>query len=303
MSRLKAKAPQLNAQGKAKGMLYGASGVGKTWFALTFPSPYYIDTEGGADLRHYQERLKASGGAYMGPEDGAMDFNAIIDQMQALATEKHAYKTLVIDSVTKVYQSTIAQEQERLGDRDAFGASKKPAVQFMRRLCNWITRLDMNVWLIAHETAEWGVDSKGQRAEIGKCADVWDKLIYELDLTLRVTRRVAFPAWAIVHKSRLVGFPNGDGFALTYEDFTGRYGKDFVEAAATPVVLATSEQVAEIVRLVDLLKIAPEEQEKVLTKASAESWGDMSTEHASKTLAWLRAKIAGEETKEKKGGA
>jgi hypothetical protein len=303
MSRLKAKAPELTGTGKAKGMLYGASGVGKTWFALTFPAPYYIDTEGGADLRHYQERLKASGGAYMGPEDGALDFNTIIDQMQTLATEQHPYKTLVVDSITKVYQATIAQEQERLGDKDAFGASKKPAVAAMRRLANWATRLDMNIWFIAHETSEWALDATtNQRVEIGKAPDVWDKLVYELDLTLWVRRTgAAYPAKATVRKSRLTGFPNGETFQLTYEDFSGRYGKDFIEAAAKTVTLASSEQVAEIERLVDLLKITPEDAEKVLTKAGADTWAEMSTEHAAKTVAWLMGKIKGEETTGKKG--
>ena len=127
-SKLKAKAPEEVQPGKTKGLIFGASGVGKTFFTLAFPAPYYIDTEGGADLRHYQERLKKAGGVYMGQEDGALDFAAIIEQIQALATEKHPYKTLIIDSITKVYQTAIANEAERLGDKDAFGASKKPAI-------------------------------------------------------------------------------------------------------------------------------------------------------------------------------
>ena len=57
MSKLKAKKPEEVKQGKAKGLIFGASGVGKTWFALSFPTPYYIDTEGGADGIEYQKRL------------------------------------------------------------------------------------------------------------------------------------------------------------------------------------------------------------------------------------------------------
>jgi hypothetical protein len=57
-SKLKAKAPTEVKPGKTKALVFGKSGVGKTWFTLTFPAPYYIDTEGGADLRHYRERLQ-----------------------------------------------------------------------------------------------------------------------------------------------------------------------------------------------------------------------------------------------------
>jgi hypothetical protein len=292
-SKLKAKAPGEVKPGKTKGLIFGASGVGKTWFTLSFPSPYYIDTEGGADLAHYQERLKAAGGAYMGPDEGALDFGEILGQMRALATEKHKHKTLVIDSITKIYQVEIANSAERLGEKDVFGASKKPAIARMRQLVNWTMKLDMNVWFVAHEANEWGVSpTTGQREEVGKIPDVWEKLVYELDLGLRVTRRgKIFPAIASVHKSRLLGFPLGDVFDLTYDEFGTRYGKDYIEAETHTITLATAEQVSEIVRLVDLLKISEEQVEKVLTKAAASGWSELSTSQAFDTIVWLTSKI------------
>src|SRR6185436_14696537 len=112
-TRLKAKQPEETKPGKSKIVIFGPPGVGKTWFSLSFPVPYYIDTEGGADLKHYQDRLKAAGGVYLGPQDGALDFPFLIGQIEALATEKHSYKTLIIDSITKAYQTCIANESER----------------------------------------------------------------------------------------------------------------------------------------------------------------------------------------------
>lgn len=292
MTKLKAKTPEEVTPGKTKGMIFGASGVGKTWWTLTFPAPYYMDTEGGADLGHYQERLKRTGGAYLGPRDGTLDFNFVIEQMQALATEKHHYKTLIIDSITKLYQTAIANEAERLGDKDAFGASKKPAIAGMRRLVNWAMKLDMNIWFVAHDTAEWGVDAKtGQRTEIGRIPDVWDKLIYELHLTLQAVKRG--PARiAIVKKSRLLGFPDLENFPLEYGEFAKRYGKDYIEAETHQIVFATAEQVGEILRLLSVVKVTESEIEKVWTKAGVESWNELSAEQASSTIAWLKKKIA-----------
>jgi len=292
MTKLKAKPPEEVKPGKTKGMIFGASGVGKTTFALSFPSPYFIDTEGGADLAHYQAKLKASGGAYLGPKDGSLDFNFIIEQMQALATEKHGYKTLIIDSITKLYQTAIANEQERLGDKDAFGASKKPAVAGMRRLVNWAMKLDMNIWFVAHDSAEWGIDPKsGQRTEIGRVPDVWDKLIYELHLTIQAVKRG--PARVgIVKKSRLTGFPDLEQFPLEYAEFATRYGKDFIESATTQLVIATNEQVGEINRLLSVVKVTEQEIEKMFTKAGVDSWGELTTEQAASTIAWLKKKIA-----------
>lgn len=295
-SKLKGKAPAEVKPGKTKAVVFGGSGVGKTWFALSFPNPYYIDTEGGASREHYMARLAKAGGSYMGIEDGTLEFSTILSQMQALATEKHQYKTLIIDSVTKLFQTAVAQEQERLGEKDAFGASKKPAVAGMRKLINWASRLDMNVLFIAHEIAEWG-EVNGQRQEVGKIPDVWDKLVYELDLTIRVIRKGQniLPPIGIVHKSRLEGFSFGDKFPLEYSEFAARYGKDAIEGAATQITLATSEQVSEIARLVELLKIDRETQDKVLARASAAEWKEMSDKQAHDTLVWLNSKINGKD--------
>lgn len=298
-TKLKGKKPDEVTPGHAKMLLYGAAGSGKTWFAQSFPDVYHIDTEGGGRLRHYQERLGKNGGAYVGPDEGACDFGTIIGEMKALATGGHKFRTLVIDSITKVYQTTIARESEKLGDKDAFGASKKPAIAAMRQLVSWVHKLDMNVVIVAHEVPVWGGEGR-DRKQIGFGPDVWEKLSFELDLTGRVEKHSKGFRTFTVDKSRLLGFPEFERFNLQeggtdvgYKHFSERFGKDFIEAASKPIVLASVEQVAEIVRLVDLLKIPADETEKVLTKAGAEEWADLTDEQATKTVAWLRGKIEG----------
>src|ERR1700733_12615163 len=96
-SKLKAVDPKAAEPSRPKITIFGKPGVGKTWGALDFPNVYYIDTEGGADLAHYTDKLKKSGGVYFGPEQGASDFETVIEQVKALATEDHSYKTLLID--------------------------------------------------------------------------------------------------------------------------------------------------------------------------------------------------------------
>lgn len=289
-SKLKAKDPTTAEPSKPKMVLYGPSGVGKTWFSLSFPSVYYIAPEDGASRKHYTDRLKSSGGVYLGPEDGALDFDTVIEQLKALSTEKHPYKTVVIDSITKLFNQCIHNEAERLGDKNAFGADKKPAIAYMRRLVNAVARLDMNVLLIAHEKAEWGTDDKGQRVEVGRVADCWDKLIYELDLAFFAQKRGA-SRYAMTKKSRLQGFPEGESFKLDYPDFAERYGKDIIEKYVSVIALASDEQVSEINRLVDLLKIDAGTIDKWLEKANAESIEEFNTEQANKIITSLKSKI------------
>lgn len=290
VSKLKAKDPKSAEPSKPKMVLFGPSGVGKTWFSLSFPKVYYIACEDGASRSHYTDRLKSSGGVYLGREDGALDFDVLIDQVKALATEKHEYKTLVVDSITKIFNEAVSREADRLGEKNAFGADKKPAIAHMRRLISAVSRLDMNVLLIAHEKAEWGVDSKGDRAEIGKCPDCWDNLIYELDLAFQARKRGALRE-CLTKKSRLVGFPEGEAFKLDFGEFSTRYGVDIIDKESKPIIVATEDQVREILRLVDLLKIDAATIDKWHEKANAESFAEYSQETAAKVIESLTNKL------------
>ena len=122
---LRAKKPELVEASKPKFLISGKSGVGKTMFALSFPKVYYIDTEGGAVRAQYKEKLIASGGAYLGKEEGSQDFQVVIDEIKTLATTKHDFNTLVIDSFSFLYNLAAAKAEEKSGSD--FGKDKKEA--------------------------------------------------------------------------------------------------------------------------------------------------------------------------------
>lgn len=293
VSRLKAVDPKAAEPSKPKILVSGKPGVGKTWAALDFPKVFYVDTEGGANLSHYTDKLSKSGGAYFGPEQGALSFEDIIEQIKALATEDHQYKTLVIDSISKIFYEEISREQERLGSSDQYGASKKPAVGFMRRLVSWIMRLDMNVILIAHSKAEWGLDAKGSRSEIGTTFDAWDKLEYELHLWLEISK--AGPnRRAKVRKSRLENFPDGDVFSWSYAEFAQLYGVDVIEKKGEAIRLSTSEQLSKIRELLELWKAPDGQQEKWFKSANVTSYEDMNTDVIASLIKHIETKIKGD---------
>jgi DNA polymerase III delta prime subunit len=291
-SKLLAVSPEAVEPKKPKILIYGPPGVGKTWTALDFPNVYYFDTEGGADLSHYREKLKAAGGMYFGPEQGSLDFDAVIGQVEALATEDHQYKTMVFDSITKLFNAAITDEQIRMenaGKKDEFGASKKGPVRQMARLIRWINRADMNAVVIAHQKPLWGMNN-GQREEIGQTFDAWEKLEYELHLVLRIAKLgngEAAKRFANIGKSRLVGFPEGTKFDWSYQEFAGRYGKDVIEKAGSKVVLATPEQVAEIESLLKVVKLPDGVTEKWFTKAGVDSFAEMDTDTIAKCVGYV----------------
>lgn len=288
-SKLKAVAPHTASPSKPKVLIYGLPGVGKTWTSMDFPSVYYIDTEGGANLTHYTDKLKKSGGVYFGPDEGAQDFKEVIYQVKALATEEHPYKTLVIDSVSKIFNTVIANEAARLGSADQYGASKKPAVSYTRQLINWLDRLDMNVILIAHQKPLWGIDAKGQRAEIGTTFDAYDKLEYELHLCLNITKE-GDSRKARVRKTRLQGFPDGLAFEWSYPKFAELYGKDVMEKKSEAIKLATEAQIKEFNTLLETIKVAEDWQEKCLTKFKAAKIEELDSDKLDKMIEFLKGK-------------
>lgn len=293
-TKLLAVAPDTVKPRKPKILVYGASGVGKTYFALDFPDVYMIDVEGGATQPEYVEKLRASGGLYLGPDDGASSFDVVMDQVKALTTERHDRKTLVIDSATKLFANEIAREAERLADahkKNEFGADKKPAVGYMRQLVAWLVKLDMNVILICGEIAEWGKDATGERAEIGRTFDCWPRLEYELDLAVQVVkagpRRIGR-----IRKTRLAAFPDGSNFDFTYDAFTERYGREVVEEPSQPVACATTEQLEEIERLLGIVKLDEGTVDKWLAAANVSAWDEMPEERVGKAIDYLKGKIS-----------
>jgi len=295
MSRLKAIPPKAAEPAKPKVLIYGKPGVGKTWFALDFPRCYYIDTEGGANLKHYIEKLDAGGGAYFGPEQGANDFGAVLDQVKALATERHDYRTLVLDSVSHIFSSEIADTQRRMAEenkKDEYGASRKGAIGYTRQLVLWLERLDMNVILIAHQKEEYGPNPKAptERIVIGETFDCWDKLEYILHLALHISKQGASRK-ARVRKSRLLGFPDADMFDLSYDNFADRYGREVIEGAPHQIVLAMPEQIAELRGLMEIVRMPDDWLEKCLKKGKSDKIEDMAQDAIEAMIKMLKERV------------
>lgn len=293
-SRLKAVDPKAAEPSKPKILIFGRPGVGKTWTSLDFPQCYYIDTEGGANLDHYTQKLKASGGMYLGPEQGSNDFGVVLDQIQALATEEHSFKTLVIDSVSHLFGTEIANTQEKMDaahEKDEYGASNRPATRKMRRIVNWLDKIDMNVILIAHEKDEYGMVN-GKRDVIGQTFDCWNKLAYILHLSLNIVKISPISRKARVHKTRLQGFPDSALFDWSYDEFATRYGKDVIEGAVKRFVVAEDEQIQELHKLMEQIKMPEGWLETCLKKGKAEQVEDLQAEHVAAMIKMLREKVS-----------
>lgn len=285
---LRGKNPKHAKPARPKIVLFGPPGVGKTWGSLDFPSCYYVDTEGGASLDHYTDKLEKVGALYLGPEDGANDFDVVLDDLRTLATTKHDRKTLIVDSFTKLFNTEIQVEHDRLvkqGKKTDFGVDKKPAVSKTRQLIAWLDKLDMNAILICHEKPLW---QNGE--QVGATFDGWDKLAYELNLVCQIVRHGA-DRKAKVHKSRFDSFGEGELLDWSYGEFAKRFGKEVMEATSHAVALATTEQVKQARKLVDMLRIDESKVLKGFESAGVTCWEDMTSDRIQQSISKLQGQL------------
>lgn len=284
---LKAVKPEIVKPAKPKFMISGKSGVGKTLFATQFEKPYLIDTEGGAVREQYMAKLIEAKGAYFGKEQGSQDFKLVIDEIKQLATTKHDFKTLVVDSFTKLYNMAAAIAEEQVGND--FGRDKKEANKPTRQLIRWLEKIDMTVILVCHQKDKYS--RKGTEVVYaGTTFDGWDKLEYDLDLWIEI-QKLGKERSFVVKKSRVAAFVEGQEFPLDFKKFCDLYGQDIIAAPVQPLIMASPEQVGEIKKLVELVRLDPEIVEKWMKKAGAEEFEEMSSDQIKKCIGFVKAKL------------
>ena len=286
---LKAKKPEVVKTEKPKVIIYGAPGVGKTWTALDFPNAYFIDTEGGATQPHYRTKMQKAGVMYYGKEEGSQDFTSVIAEIKSLATEKHEFKTLVIDSFSKLYN--LARARAELNGGSDFGRDKKEANKPSKQLMLWLERLDMNVILICHTMPKWE-RTDGNLVQTGYTFDGYDKLEYDLSLSLEITHEAKTDKrLATVRKTRIEGFKYGESFPWNFEEFAKRAGEDTIKRVSAPVSMASEVQVKRMKELLETLKVDEGWQAKTFEKQNVESWDEVTSEYISKCIKMLEDKM------------
>jgi hypothetical protein len=137
--------------------VFGEGGMGKSTLAAMFPRPVFIRTEDGT--------------ASLAGNDEVMLFplvsssQEVLDQIEALATQEHEFKTLVLDSITQL--GTLIEHEIVAADPKAksinqagggYGAGYNTAAEKHRQVREWAGALayerGMNVVFIGHADTE-----------------------------------------------------------------------------------------------------------------------------------------------------
>jgi hypothetical protein len=160
--------PLVRAQ---KTVIYGPEGIGKTTLAAQFPSPVFLDTEGGS---HHLDVAR-----FPAPKT----WDNVTKTIALLATEPHEFKTLVVDTADWLEKLLIEDVCRRANKTsiEEFGYGKgyvvlaEEVTKFLASL-NALLARGMHVVLLAH--------CRIAKFEQPDAAGAYDR--YELKLTKQV---------------------------------------------------------------------------------------------------------------------
>jgi hypothetical protein len=271
---LRAKKPEAVTK-RLKLFMFGPAGVGKTTAAIQFPNSYIIDCEKGTE--NYDKLITGSGSAVFQTND----INEVIAEVKSLLTEKHDYRTLVIDPITTIYNDLIEKCELKVGSD--FGRHYGEANKVMKRLANLIMALDMNVVVTAHAKTEYGDNLK----KLGYTFDGWRQLDYWFDLVVELGKK-GKKRFAKVVKTRVETFPDEDIFEWSYDVIRQRSDIAMLEKEAEQVTLATNDQVKEIKELLSIVRLPEGTAEKWLAKAGVDTFEDMPADVLAKCIDYVK---------------
>jgi hypothetical protein len=271
---LRARQPEAVTK-RLKLFMFGPAGVGKTTAAIQFPNSYIIDCERGTE--NYDKLIAGSGSAVFSTND----INEVIAEVKSLLTEKHEYRTLVIDPITTIYNDLLEKAELKVGTD--FGRHYGEANKIMKRLANLIMALDMNVVVTAHAKTEYGDNLR----KLGYTFDGWRQLDYWFDLVVELGKK-GKKRFAKVVKTRLDSFPDEDIFEWSYDAIRQRVDVAMLEKQAQTMQLATHQQVAELKELLNIVRLPEGTTEKWLAKAGVEQWEDMPADAMNKCIIYVK---------------
>lgn len=289
---LKAQKPE-SIEKRLKLFMFGPAGVGKTTASIMFPNAVIIDMERGTE--NYANTISKSGSVVFqttNPDD-------VKSEIKTLLTEKHPYKTLIIDPVTSLYNG-VQEKWTRIFEKHATSEKQAELQDFGMRfwgrvkseyktIQRLLMALDMNVIITSHQKDIYGtgMTKVGVGPDSMKGDEYFFDYVFQLDNVKGKRMANTIKERAEIGHSK---FP--ETFEWSYANFLKYYGSNVIERESKPIQLASAEQVIKIQQLLGVVKIDDEDVSAWFNKAGVDSWNEMKADDIEKCIAFIEKKLS-----------
>ena len=233
------------------------------------------------------------------PYEPAITFDDVVTKIRWLGTERHHFKSLIIDPIT-VLSEKCQEKWNRIFLKYEKDEKDKELMDFgfrywakvkadWKNMRNRLLELDMNVLVTAHQKDLYNSSMQKIGVTFDSIKDdgyIFDN-IFKIDI---INKKLI--AKTIKQRVDLLagetGFP--DEFEWSYDNFIKYYG-DIIEKETEPVIKATKEQVQKLKALIALLNTPTDTVEKWLDKANADTFEDFTSEQIEKCIAYLQKQV------------
>ena len=266
----------------------GESGSGKSFFVACLRNALIFDTDIGGGLAAYDRRIAGNGSERV--EVGS--YLDIIDELAKRRQHLQGITTLAIDHLSTLQQEAVIRHNPQFQE-NTFGREHDRANKEWRKIRDLVRWGDFNLVCTAHLKAQYA-----NKQQVGMTADASKNIAGDFHVYLQLHGTASGgPAQAKVVKWRRdpedARGPVPQSFRYTVEEFTRINGAGF-NHQRQQVAMASTEQVAEVERLLAIVKLPDGVVEKWLSKAKADSFAEFTADAIAKCIAHMNSLIKGE---------
>jgi ABC-type dipeptide/oligopeptide/nickel transport system ATPase component len=267
-------------------LIAGESGTGKSLWVASLKNALIFDTDLGGGLSYLDGRIARNGSE-------RIEVSSYPEVMNAVAEKRRQgklgnYTTIAIDHLTALQQEAVNRHNPNAAED--YGKSYDKATREWRKIRELVRQGDFNLVCTAHLKSKY----ENQKV-VGITTDASKNINADMMVVLYLQKRPdgGYPSTAKVEKWRRdpedTRGPVPQTFPFTMDEFIRIHGWP-MEGERVEVPMASPEQVKEIDRLLETVKVPDGWAADCLKKVKVESWEEMTAETIGKYIAFLRDK-------------
>jgi energy-coupling factor transporter ATP-binding protein EcfA2 len=270
-------------QKRAIVLLTGESGTGKSFFIACLKHALIYDIDIGGGLAEYDERIERN----QSERIPASSYLEILDDLK----QRHRKGDLK-DRITVAIDHVSALQQEAnlrhnpTGESD-YGRANARATSEWRAIREFCKSQDFNLVCVAHVKPKFE-----NNVQSGTQPDGAKNIEGDMGIVLQLRRANSYPSNALVMKWRRDPEDSRgkvpQSFPLTLESFCKIEGSGALDRTREPIQLATDEQLAQMEKMLNVVKVPEGDVAKWFKKAGVESFSEMPSETIGKCIAFCQ---------------